>query len=185
MTLPITATRLLGVATLALATATAIAAEPAKINLHAGAEPASPELVAMLATKDQALFDAVFGCKIDVLRGLVSDDFEFFHDKWGQNANSGKQFIDGIAQGCERQKTGSDFKARRELVDGSMSVHVINKYGAMQMGEHRFYAIQAGQPDRLTETGKFIDLWKQEDGQWKLARVISYDHVLAPQPPSK
>ena len=74
---------------------------------------------------------------------------------------------------------GTDFRARRELVPGSMSVHVIGDYGAMQMGTHRFYALREGKADRLTETGKFIDLWKREGDGWKLARVISYDHVLA------
>jgi uncharacterized protein DUF4440 len=151
----------------------------APIQLHAGAAPASPELIATLAERDRGLFDAVFGCKLDVLAGMVTDDFEFFHDKWGQTASSGKQFLDAVAQGCERQKTGSDFKARRELVGGTMTVHVINKYGAMQMGTHRFYALRPGQPDTLTESGKFIDLWKDESGVWKLARVISYGHELA------
>jgi ketosteroid isomerase-like protein len=137
-------------------------------------------LIDALAQQDRVLFEAVFGCQLDVLAGLRTDDFEFLHDEWGQTADSRQQFVDAIAQGCERQKTGSDFKARRELVEGSMTVHVINKYGAMQMGTHRFYALRAGQPDRLTETGRFIDLWKQgADGTWKLARVISYDHRLA------
>jgi hypothetical protein len=154
----------------------------APINLHPGAAPASQELIETLAEKDRQLFDAVFGCKLDVLATLVTDDFEFFHDKWGQNATSGKQFVDGIAQGCERQKTGSDFKARRDLIPGSTTVHVINNYGAMQMGMHRFLALQPGRPDRLTETGKFIDLWKNDGGSWKLARVISYDHRLADPP---
>jgi uncharacterized protein DUF4440 len=149
------------------------------IHLHAGAPPASPELIAALAQQDRVLFEAVFGCKLEILAAMLTDDFEFFHDKWGQTASSRQQFVDAIAQGCERQRTGSDFKARRELVEGSMTVHVINRYGAMQMGTHRFFALVAGQPDRLTETGRFIDLWKQDNGTWRLARVISYDHRLA------
>ena len=60
-------------------------------------------------------------------------------------------------------------------------MHLIGGYGAMQMGTHRFFALRKGKPDQLTETGKFIDLWKREGDSWKLARVISYDHVLAPQ----
>jgi hypothetical protein len=151
----------------------------APINLHQGALPPSAELIATLAKRDQVLFDAVFGCKLDVLAGMVTDDFEFFHDKWGQTASTGKQFTDAITQGCEAQKTGTNFKARRELVEGTMTVHVLNKYGAMQMGTHRFYALRPGRPDKLTETGKFIDLWKDDNGVWKLARVISYDHQLA------
>lgn len=163
--------------------AIAFAGEPqrreAQINLTPGAAPASPELVAALAEKDRQLFDAVFGCKPELLAALVADDLEFFHDKHGLTTNSGAQFVKDIAAMCERQAAGTDFRARRELVPGSMSVHVIGNYGALQMGTHRFYALRAGKPDLLTETGKFIDLWKREGATWKLARVISYDHVLA------
>lgn len=154
--------------------------EAAAIRLHPGAEPPSPELVAQLDALDRKLFDAVFGCQIDTLASLVADDFEFVHDKWGQTADSGPAFVEAIRQGCEKQKTGENFTARRELVPGTMTVHVLKGYGAMQMGTHRFFAPQPGRPDRLTESGKFIDLWKQQqDGSWKLARVISYDHQLA------
>ena len=150
----------------------------APIRLTPGAV-ATPEMVATLAEKDRALFDAVFGCKLDALAPLIADDFEFLHDKHGMTATSGAQFVAAIRQSCEAQKTGQNFRARRELVPGSMTTHALNNYGAMQMGTHRFYALQSGQPDRLTETGRFIDVWKLEDGTWKLSRVISYDHVLA------
>ena len=163
-----------------VATAAPQQTEPeAKVNLTPGAAPPSPELVAALAEKDRQLFDAVFNCKVDVLKTLVADDFEFFHDKHGLIADSGAKFIDNVAGGCEKEKSGTNFRARRELVEGSMTVHVLNHFGAMQMGTHRFYALHAGKPDQLTETGKFIDLWKLENGAWKLARVISYDHQLA------
>ena len=151
----------------------------AAIRLTPGAAPASPELVALLAEKDRQLFDAVFGCKLDLLATLVADDFEFIHDKWGQTADSGARFLEAMRENCKGQETGQNFRARRELVEGSMTVHVLNNFGAMQMGEHRFYALQPGLPDRLTEDGKFIDVWRQVDGEWKLARVISYDHRLA------
>jgi hypothetical protein len=163
------------------AAAEPVAAEPkqAVVRLTPGAPPASPELIAELAEKDRQLFDAVFGCKLDELAALIADDFEFFHDKHGLTADSGAKFMDGMRANCERQKTGENFRARRELVEGSMTVYVLNNYGTMQMGEHRFYALQPGQADKLTESGKFIDLWRRIDSEWKLARVISYDHVLA------
>ncbi|WP_460831741.1 nuclear transport factor 2 family protein [Lysobacter humi (ex Lee et al. 2017)] len=155
---------------------------PAEIRLTPGAAPASPELVARLAEFDLRLFDAVFNCKPDVLAGLVADDFEFLHDKGGRIATTGAGFVENVRVGCERQKTGENFRARRELVPGSMTVHVLNNYGAMQMGTHRFFALQPGKPDRLTETGRFVDVWRQDGDTWKLARVISYDHVLAEPP---
>ena len=154
----------------------------APVHLTPGAPPASPEVIAALAEKDRQLFDAAFNCKIDLLKTLVADDFEFFRDKGGLTATSGKQFIDNVADGCKREEAGTNFHARRELVEGTMTVHLIGDYGAMQMGTHRFFALRKGEPDRLTETGKFIDLWKKDGDSWKLARVISYDHVLAPQP---
>lgn len=158
-------------------------AREAPVNLTPGAPPPPPELVATLAAKDRELFDAVFGCKPERLKALVADDLEFFHDKHGLTTRSGAQFVEGIAAMCERQAAGIDFRSRRELVPGSMSVHLIGDYGAMQMGTHRFYALRAGEPDRLVETGRFIDLWKRDGDAWKLARVISYDHRLAGEMP--
>jgi hypothetical protein len=160
----------------------AFAAEPpvqADIRLTPGAAPASPELVATLAEKDRELFEAAFGCKPDLLASLIADDFEFLHDKHGRTATTGAQFLEQMQANCNGQQTGENFRARRELVEGSMTVHVLNHYGAMQMGEHRFHALMPGQPDRMTESGRFIHLWRQIDGAWKLTRVISYDHRLA------
>lgn len=156
------------------------AADPAD-NIHLTPGPvASQEVFDALLEKDGQLFDAVFtACDADALVALVTDDFEFFHDKGGQTANSGAEFVASIRAMCERRKTGEDFIARRELERDSLSVHLLGGYGAMQMGTHRFYAIVPGKPDRLTEVGKFIDVWQQVDGAWKLARVISYDHRLA------
>lgn len=154
----------------------------APIHLTPGAAPPSQELVDTLAARDQALFEAVFGCKLDVLKDMVADDLEFLHDKHGLTSRTGAKFMEDATAGCERQKQGSDFTARRELLPGSMSVYVLNNFGAMQMGTHRFFAVRKGEPDRLTETGKFIDIWRNEGGVWRLARVISYDHVLAAEP---
>jgi hypothetical protein len=164
--------------------ATALAASPdpappqAPIHLTPGAV-ATPEMVKALEEKDRELFDAAFGCKPDTLAPMVAGDFEFIHDKHGMTATSGAQFIASIRDMCEGQKTGRNFRARRELVPGTMTTHALNNFGAMQMGTHRFYALQPGQPDQLTETGRFIHVWKLDDGKWKLARVISYEHVLA------
>ena len=150
------------------------------VNLTPG--PATPpELFGEIAKSDSALFGAVFNkCDPATLPGLVTEDFEFYHDKWGQIATSGTQFVDSIRQLCERQKQGIDFRSRRELVEGSMEVYPINNYGAVQVGVHRFYALAEGKPDRLTETARFTHLWKKDDkGHWRLARVLSYDHKLA------
>jgi len=160
----------------------AVAAESAPeapIHLTPGATT-SPELVATLAERDQALFAAVFGCDIDALRPMIADDFEFLHDKYGKVADSGAKFVSDVAAGCQRQAAGTDFRSRRELVPGTLQTYALNGYGAVQLGVHRFYALRRGGPDRLTETSRFVDVWKLDGAAWKLSRVVSYGHELDP-----
>ena len=134
----------------------------------------SRQLFDELAAKDNELFDTIFNkCNVERLGELVTDDFEFYHDKSGQVAKSGREFVDSIRNLCERQSKGIDYRARRVLVRNSLMVYPLNNYGAVQMGVHRFYPLIKGKP---TEVAKFTHLWKKENGEWKLARVLSYDH---------
>ncbi len=153
----------------------------ANVHLTPGAGAASPQLVAEITARDKALFAAVFDtCDLAALADLVTADFEFYHDKGGLTATSREQFVEAIRGTCERQAQGVDFRARRELVPASLRVYPLNKYGAIEMGVHRFYALAADRPEKLTETGRFTMVWKQEGDTWRLARVLSYDHQLAP-----
>jgi len=169
-------------ATAAILVASALSSITARAQTE-GAAPASPELVATLRARDAELFAAFFDrCDVAAVRAMVTDDFEFFHDKGGLTNTSGDSFAADLNGHCDRVKTGEDFASRRELVPGSVTTFVINNYGAMTMGEHRFYKLTPGKPDQLTETGRFIIVWKNDGGVWKLARVVSYDHHLARAP---
>lgn len=152
---------------------------PAAIHLTP-APVVTQELIDAVERADAALFEAAFNaCKADDLVDMVADDLEFLHDKHGQVASSGQQFIDGVRDMCQGRREGRNFPARRELIPESVRVYPLNGYGAIQIGEHRFYAIVDGEPDRLTETGKFTHVWKNDGDTWRLSRVLSYDHVLA------
>jgi hypothetical protein len=111
----------------------------------------------------------------------VTDDFEMFHDKGGRVAASGADFVKETEDKCRRQAEGTDFLSTRKLVPETLQVYPINGYGAISMGTHDFFAVKKGTSDRLTETGQFVIVWKEEGGQWRLARALSFDHVLAPQ----
>ena len=133
-----------------------------------------------IAAQDGQLFAAVFDtCDIDALKRLVDDDFEFYHDKDGKNASSGAEFVGNISGMCERQRAGTDYRARRELDRATLGVFPMQKFGAVETGVHRFYMLEPGKPEKLVEISRFTMLWRQtEDGSWKLSRVISYDHRL-------
>jgi hypothetical protein len=154
-------------------------AEEAEVHLTPGPQ-ATPALREAVLRADAEFFKAVFDtCDIETVKGYVTEDFEMFHDKGGRVDTSGAQFVRDIEAKCRRQQEGVDFLSRRELVPESVQVYPINHYGAVQTGTHRFYAIAKGKPDRLTEVAQFMSIWKEENGHWRLARAISYDHQLA------
>lgn len=141
---------------------------------------ATPELIAAITAADHALFEAGFDtCDIDALGELIADDFEFYHDKSGKIASNRTQFLDAARETCERQKAGTDIKARRELVEGTMVVYPVANFGAIQQGSHRFWGLEPGKPEVLRETAHFFHLWIEVDGKWKLTRVFSFDHRAA------
>ncbi len=157
------------VAVAVMLSATTVTAQSSSSKL-----PSSRQLFDELAEKDRELFDIIFNkCNVERLGELVTEDFEFYHDKSGQVAKSGKEFVDSIRNLCERQSKGLDYRARRELVRNSLAVYPLNNYGAVQMGIHRFHPLVKG---KSSEVAKFTHLWKKENGEWRLARVLSYDH---------
>lgn len=153
------------------------AAPPAQHHARPGPKT-SPELRATVHTLDRQLFDAVFAsCDADQLRPMVAEDFEFYHDKNGLSATSGTQFVDNVRGMCARQKTGADYRARRELDAASSEVFAMNNYGAIHTGVHRFYMLEPGKQEKLVEISRFSNLWHHDDkGTWTLTRVFSYDH---------
>ena len=154
----------------------------AEVHLTPGAV-ARPGLLEDVLKADAALFKAFFDdCDPEAVRRLVTDDFEMFHDKGGRAITSGEQFVTITKEKCQRQRDGIDFLSTRELVRESVKVFPINNYGAIETGTHRFYALSKGKPNRLTEVAQFTHVWKEDNGQWRLARALSYDHALAEPP---
>jgi len=72
----------------------------------------------------------------------------------------------------------------RKLNNESLEVYPLYNnevlYGAIQEGTHEFYEQYKGEEPRKTSEAKFTHVWILENNQWKLRRVLSYDH----QPPT-
>ena len=69
---------------------------------------------------------------------------------------------------------------RRDLVPGTLEVYPIKDYGAVEMGTHRFHHPGQESTEQVGEA-KFVTLWQNKDGEWKITRAISYDHVALPK----
>lgn len=54
----------------------------------------------------------------------------------------------------------------------------MSPYGAIQVGEHRFYQLLPGKPEKLVEIALFTHVWKKDAKGWRVSRVLSFDHKL-------
>ena len=128
---------------------------------------ANQDLYQEIANQDSIVFAAFNSRNIELFKTKFSGDLEFFHDKGGlTNYDHTINFLKSTAQ------SKSDLK--RELVKGSLEVYPIPGYGAMQIGQHRFCHLENGKQD--CGTFKFVHIWKKNDNQWIITRVVSYDH---------
>src|SRR6202045_864486 len=134
-------------------------------RLHAQS-PAPPEtLFKTIQSLDTQLFDVYNHCDLTTLGAMGSDDLEFYHDQTGLSVGKGP-FLAAIKQNiCG--------KVERTLLPDTLEVYPLKGYGAVEIGVHRFH-----RPENSENVGdaKFVMLWQNKDGVWKVTRVISYNH---------
>lgn len=130
------------------------------------------ELFRTIASLDGALFDSYNRCDLEKFGTFFIDDVEFYHDQSGLTL--GRQ---NLTEAVKKNICG---KVRRELVRGTLEVYPIHGYGAVEIGVHRFHHLKAEQSEPTGEA-KFVHLWQNKDGAWKISRVISYDHRALPK----
>ncbi len=140
-----------------------------KSGSHKVYTPVSQELFAEIAYMDSVMFDAFNAHDIKKLKTTFSQDLEFYHDKGGLAYY--KLTMENFSKLFENNKTTG---LRRDLVEGSLEVYPIKDYGAVETCMHRFCHIENGKDD--CGTFKNVMVWQKKDGQWKVTRVISYDH---------
>lgn len=129
--------------------------------------PTSQALFKEIAHMDSVLFDAFNHQNMAMFKPLFTEDLEWFQDNGGLLPYNTvfKNFQDNFQK---------DFKLTRKLVEGSLEVHPIKDYGAIEIGVHQFRHIENGKEE--VGTFKFLMIWRNKDGQWKISRVVSYDH---------
>ena len=129
----------------------------------------------LILKKDAEFWKGYNSCDISTMNNFLAEDIEFYHDKGGIELGS-KKLNEGLKKGlCQTGKN----HLRREAISESIEVFPLmdnNKlYGAILSGEHLFYTQEEGS-ERLDGQAKFNHLWLLKDGEWKMHRVLSYDH---------
>ena len=141
------------------------------INFTAAQEkkvaPTTTALFNKVAYLDSVLFDAFNTQRMDVFKPTFTEDLEWFQD------NDGLISYETVFKNFEGSFK-KEFKLSRRLVAGSLEVYPLKNYGAMEIGVHQFRHIENGKEE--VGTFKFLMIWKQEKDNWKISRVVSYNH---------
>ena len=129
--------------------------------------PTSLELYKEIERADSILFQAFNRQDMATFKAMFTKDLEWFQDNGGL-----------IPYKTVFENFGNTFKNEnklsRVLEKGSLEVHPIKDYGAIQIGSHQFRHFENGKEE--VGTFKFLMIWNKKDGQWKISRVVSYDH---------
>lgn len=126
-------------------------------------KPKSKELYTTIVHMDSVYFNAYNTCDMAKQAEIYSDSLEFYHDNGGLQ-KSKQALLDAIRKNiCG--------KVTRVLVKGSIEVYPIPGYGAVEIALHRF--INHAENDHLSQPDRFIIIWKNQNNNWQITRVIS------------
>jgi Domain of unknown function (DUF4440) len=135
---------------------------------QASAPPPKSELVRTIAALDAEVFDAFNRCDLEKFGSFFPEQLEFYHDHGGLTDTTRKSLVESV-------KNNICGKVYRVLVPESLEVYPLNGYGAVEIGVHRFYHPGRDSTEPVGEA-KFVHLWRNENGTWRITRVISFDH---------
>lgn len=104
------------------------------------------------------------------MKSYITSDVEFYHDQSGLSHR--RKLMDDLRKNiCG--------KVHRDPLPGTLEVYPLKGYGAVATGLHRFCDSRKYRTCVEGESGvaKFVTLWRKDNGKWRMARVISYDHA--------
>jgi len=120
-----------------------------------------------IARMDSTIFAAFNTQNFETFKGLFADDLEWFQD------NGGLIPYDKVMENFKNNFQNEN-KLTRTLLKGSLEVHPLKDYGAIEIGTHQFRHKENGKEE--IGNFKFLMIWQNKNGAWKISRVISYDH---------
>lgn len=140
---------------------------PAGLPGYLQAQEGPDDLLRLVAELDERAFGAFNDRDTDRFLTFFSSDLEFYHDETGLTG-----FAD-LVESSERL-FALESPLRRTLVEGSLEVHPVPGYGAIQIGQHEFCHRENGVDD--CGVFGFTHLWKRTEDGWRITRVLSYGH---------
>lgn len=146
------------------------------IAAPAAAQTTEAELKATILERDSLFWVGYNRCDTALTGRFIGERVEFFHDKGG--ITNGKA---ALQQSLKKNLCSNpDWHLRREAVPGTVQFFPLSDngrlYGAILQGEHYFFITEKGKPEYRDGRARFNHLWLQENGQWVMVRILSYNH---------
>ncbi|MDB5115927.1 MAG: hypothetical protein JWQ79_1419 [Mucilaginibacter sp.] len=118
---------------------------------------------------DSVCFDAFNNRDLETMKKMFTQDVEFYNDN-GTITNY-DETIKAFGRLFKESKVNG---LKRELIKSSLEVYPLKNFGAIEVGVHKFTHMENGKE----EVGmlKFTEIWQYKNGEWKMTRVISYNH---------
>lgn len=116
---------------------------------------------------DSLLFEAFNSRDFEKFKSFFSTELEIYQDNTGlRNFQESMDAFKGLFKG--------DYILKRQLIKETLEVYPIKDFGAIETGQHTFCHDENGKTD--CGTFKFVHIWKNDNGNWKITRIITYDH---------
>lgn len=145
-------------------------------SCHVYSQNPEQQVIKTLTENDSLFWQGYNTCNMDLMSRFLASDLEFYHDQGGITLGI-EDLIKALQQNICKDP---NHKVRRELVPGTFQVYLLKNgntiYGAIISGEHYFYNSYGGQKETKDSIAKFTHLWLLKDGNWKMNRILSFDH---------
>ena len=131
--------------------------------------PADKLLYEKIIKQDSLLFVAFNAKNITDLKSFFTDKLEVYQDNTGlRNYDQTIEAFTGLFK--------MEYTLTRTPINKSIEVYPIKNYGAIETGQHTFCHTENNKLE--CATFKFVHIWEQKDGQWKLSKIITYGHNM-------
>jgi len=139
------------------------------VALAGAGAPSREQLKAEITAADARLFQGMNDGKIGPMKDGFSPRLEFYHDRTGVT-----NYAQNIA--IFEQNFSKPNRPRREAMPETVEVFPAGPDHAMHIGRHRFCSKPSPAEPEGCSIYRFSMVWERDGGQWKLLRVMSYDH---------
>jgi hypothetical protein len=132
-------------------------------------DPARAQLEAEITAADARLFGGLNDRDIGPMKEGFSPRLEFYHDRSG---------VTGYAENVAifEKNFRAPNRVRRVAMPETVEIFPAGPNHAMHIGKHRFCNKPPGPAPEECSVYRFSMVWERDGGQWKLLRVLSYDH---------